>query len=80
MGSPLLLLWLARWVGGAVVVHRPVLQRSTSGRSCHILPLLGFLMGTDCIVHDGDIADKLWKCPSRVEHHALLQLGGETDH
>jgi hypothetical protein len=52
----------------------------TSGQSCHNLPLLGFLMGTDCIVHDYDIADKLWKCPSSVEHHALLQLGGETDH
>jgi hypothetical protein len=37
-------------------------------------------MGADCIVHDDDIADKLCKHPSRVERHALLQLGGETDH
>jgi hypothetical protein len=73
-GSPLLLLtlvlmlvWLARWVGGAVVVHHPVHQGSTCGWSCHSIPLLGFLMGVDCIVCDDDIAHELWKCPSSVE-------------
>jgi hypothetical protein len=86
-GSPLLwptlvlvLLRLSGWIGGAVVVHCPVLQRSTTGWSCHNLSLLGFLVGADCIVYDHDIADELWKCPSSVERHALLQLGGETDH
>jgi hypothetical protein len=39
-----------------------------------------FLVSTDCIICDHDIADELWKCPSSVERHALLQLGGETDH
>jgi hypothetical protein len=73
------LLWLSGWVGGAVVVHRSVLRRSTTGRSYHNLPLLGFLVSTDSIVHDDDIADKLWECPSRVKRHALLQLGGEID-
>jgi hypothetical protein len=87
VGSPLLrmtlvlmLLWLSGWVGGAMMVHRPVLQMSTTGWSCHNLPLLGFLVDVDCIVHDHDIANELWKCPSSVEHHVLLQLGGETDH
>jgi hypothetical protein len=37
-------------------------------------------VGADGIVCDHDIADELWKCPSNVERHALLQLGGETDH
>jgi hypothetical protein len=76
----LMLLRLARWVGGAVVVHRLVLQGSTSGWSCHNLPLLGFLVSTDCIIHDNDIASNLWEYPSCVERHALLQLGGETDY
>jgi hypothetical protein len=78
-GSPLLLwtlmlvlLRLSRWVGGAVVVHHPVLQRSTTGWSSHSLALLGFLVGVDGIVHDHDIAHKLWKCPSSVERHVLL--------
>jgi hypothetical protein len=78
-GSPLLLqtlmlvlLRLSRWVGGAVVVHRPVLRRSTTGWSSHNLPLLGFLVGADGIICDHDIADELWKCPSSVECHALL--------
>jgi hypothetical protein len=55
----LMLLWLARWVGGAVVVHHLVLRRSTTGRSCHNLSLLGFLVSVDCIVCDDDIANKL---------------------
>jgi hypothetical protein len=67
VGSPLLLLltlvlvllWLSGWVGEAVVVHRPVLQGSTFGQSCHSLPLLGFLMNADCIIRDDDIANKL---------------------
>jgi hypothetical protein len=63
-----------------VVVHHPILRRSTFGRSCHNLPLLDFLVGTDCIVRDHDIAYKLWKHPSSVECHTLLQLGGEIDH
>jgi hypothetical protein len=67
-----MLLHLVRWVGGAVVVHHLVLRGSTSGRSCHNLPLLGFLVGVDRIVYDDDIADKLGKCPSRVERDALL--------
>jgi hypothetical protein len=58
----LLLLRLSGWVGEAVVVHHPVLRRSTTGWSCHSLPLLGFLVGADGIIHDHDIADKLWKC------------------
>jgi hypothetical protein len=62
------------------VIHHPVLQRSTTGWSCHSLPLLGFLVGAECIVCDHDITDKLGKCSSSVECHALLQLGGETDH
>jgi hypothetical protein len=53
---------------------------STTGWSCHNLPLLGFLVGADCIIHDHDIADELWKRPFSVERHALLQLGGETNH
>jgi hypothetical protein len=63
---------LLRWVDGAMVVHRPVLQGSTTGQSNHNLPLLGFLVGADCIIHNHDIADELWKCPSSVERHALL--------
>jgi hypothetical protein len=68
----LVLLWLSGWVGETMVVHRPILRRSTTGWSSHNLPLLGFLVSADCIVRDHDIADKLWKCPSSVEHHALL--------
>jgi hypothetical protein len=68
------------WVGGGVVVHYVVLRRSTIGWSCDNLPLLGFLVGADGIVRNHDIADKLWKFSLGVEHHALLQLGGETDH
>jgi hypothetical protein len=78
-GSPLLLLTLvlvllrlSRWVGGVVVVHRPVLQRITTGWSSHNLHLLGFLVGMDGIVRDHDVADKLWTCPSSIERHALL--------
>jgi hypothetical protein len=37
----LMLLWLVRWVGRAVVVHRPVLWRSTTEQSYLNLPLLG---------------------------------------
>jgi hypothetical protein len=55
----LVLLWLAGWFGRAMVVHCPVLWRSTTGWSSHNLPLLGFLVGADCIVHDHDIANKL---------------------
>jgi hypothetical protein len=62
----------ARWIGGAMVVHRPVLRRSTTGWSGHNLPLLGFLVGADCIIHDHHITDELWKRPSSVERHALL--------
>jgi hypothetical protein len=68
----LVLLRLARWVGGAMVVHHPVLRGSTFRWSYHNLPLLDFLVGVDCIVRDDDIDDKLWKCPSSVERHALL--------
>jgi hypothetical protein len=76
-GSPLLLRTLmlvlvSRWIGEAMVVHHPVLQGSTPGRSSHNLPLLGFLVGTDGIIRDHDIADELWKCPSCVERRALL--------
>jgi hypothetical protein len=46
-------------VGGAVVVRRPIPGRTTAGRSCHNLPLLCFLVGTDRIVCYDDIADKL---------------------
>jgi hypothetical protein len=85
VGSPLLLWTLllvlgSRWICGAVVVHRPVLQRSTTGWSSHNLPPLGFLVGADVIVCDHDVTDELWKHPSSVERHALLYLGGETDH
>jgi hypothetical protein len=68
----LVLVQLLRWIGGAMVVHRPVIQGSTSGWSGHNLPLLGFLMCVDCIIRDHDIVDELWKCPSSDEHHALL--------
>jgi hypothetical protein len=61
------LVLLLRWVGGAVVVHHPILQRSTVGWSSHNLPLLRFLVGADGIVRDHDITHKLWKCPSSVE-------------
>jgi hypothetical protein len=76
----LLLVQWSRWIGGAVVVHHPVLWRSTTGWNSHNLPLLGFLVDTDGVVHDHDVADELWECPSHVEHHALLYLGGEIDH
>jgi hypothetical protein len=76
----LVLLQLSRWVGGTMVVHRPVLRRSTTGWSSHNLPLLSFLVGANGVVHDHDVADEFWKCPSSVERHALLYLGGETDH
>jgi hypothetical protein len=54
-----MLVLLSRWVGGAVVVHRLVLWRSTTGWSSLSLPLLGFPMGADGIVRDHDIAHKL---------------------
>jgi hypothetical protein len=44
----------------------------SSGRSCHSLALLGFLVGADHIIRDDDIANKLWKCFSSVDRHALL--------
>jgi hypothetical protein len=44
-----------------MVVHHPVPARSTARRSYHNLPLLCFLLGADCIIHDDDIADKLWE-------------------
>jgi hypothetical protein len=62
------------------VVHHLILWRSTTRWSCHNLPVLGFLVSADGIIHDHDIADKLRKYPSSVERHALLQLGGETNH
>jgi hypothetical protein len=68
------------WVGGAMVVHCPVLWRRTTRWSSHNLPLLGFLMCADCVVRDHNVADELCKSPSSVERHALLQLGGETEH
>jgi hypothetical protein len=55
----LVLVRLSRWVGGAVVVHRPVLRRSTARWSSHSLPLLGFLVGADGVVRDHHIADEL---------------------
>jgi hypothetical protein len=47
------------WIGGAVVVHRLVLRRSTTRWSRHNLPFLNFLVGADCIVCDHDVADEL---------------------
>jgi hypothetical protein len=49
-GSPLLLrmpllVLGSRWIGGVVVVHHPVLRRSTTGWSGHNFPLLDFLVG-----------------------------------
>jgi hypothetical protein len=76
----LVLLRLSGWVGGAMVVHRSVIGRSTTGWGIHNLPLLGFLVCVDCVVRDQDVANEFWKCPSSVEHHALLQLSGETEH
>jgi hypothetical protein len=61
VGSPLLLLimlWLARWVGRAMMVQHSVPQRGTSGRSFHSLPLLGFFVGADHIICDDDNAKK----------------------
>jgi hypothetical protein len=61
-GSPLLLLTmvlLLMLVSGAVVVHHPVLQRSTTGWSYHNLPLLGLLVGTERVIRDDNVADKL---------------------
>jgi hypothetical protein len=55
----LVLVLLSRWICGAMVVHHPVLWRSTTGWSSHNLPLLGFLMGADDIIRDHDIAHKL---------------------
>jgi hypothetical protein len=63
-----------------VVVHHLVLQRGTTAWSSNNLPLLGFLVCAHCVVRDHDVADEVWECPSSVECHALLQLGGETDH
>jgi hypothetical protein len=60
------------WIGGAVVVHRLVLQGSTTGSSSHNLSLLGFLVDADGIVRDHDVADELWKYPSSLERHVLL--------
>jgi hypothetical protein len=54
----LMLLLLVRWVGGAMMVHHSVPRGSTTGWSCHNLPLLCFLVGADRIVRNGDIADK----------------------
>jgi hypothetical protein len=68
----LVLLRLLGWVGGAVVVHRLILRRSTTGWSYHNLHLLGFHVGADGIIHDHNIADKLWKCSPDVECHAPL--------
>jgi hypothetical protein len=48
---------------GAVVVHHPVLRRSTIGRSCHSLPLLGYLVSMDCIVCGDGIADQPGNVP-----------------
>jgi hypothetical protein len=76
----LVLLRLSRWVGGTVVVHHPILRRSTTERSSHNLPLLGFLVGVDGVIHDHDVADELLKCPSSLERYVLLRLGGETYH
>jgi hypothetical protein len=53
-------------------VYHSVLRGSSSGRSCHSLALLVFLVGADHIIRDDDIANKLWKCFSSVDRHALL--------
>jgi hypothetical protein len=58
---------VGRWSRGG-----SIRRRSTTGWSSHNLPLLGFLVCADGIVCGHDIAHKLWKCPSRVERHALL--------
>jgi hypothetical protein len=55
----MLLVLASRWIGGAVVVHCPVLQSSTTGWSSHNLPLLGFLMGADGVIRDHHIADEI---------------------
>jgi hypothetical protein len=68
----LVLVQRLRWIGGVVVVHRLVLWGSTTRWSSHNLPLLCFPVGADCIVHDHDVADELWKCLSSVEHPVLL--------
>jgi hypothetical protein len=68
----LVLLRLSGWVGEAMVIYRLVLRRSTTGWSCHSLPLLRFLVGVDCILCDHDIADELLKYPCSVERHVLL--------
>jgi hypothetical protein len=55
----LVLVRLSRWIGGAVVVHRPVLRGSPTRWSSHSLPLLGFLVDVDCIIRDNDVIDEL---------------------
>jgi hypothetical protein len=63
--QPLLLMLVVllpmKWIVGTVVVHHPVPRRSTAGWSCHNLPLLCFLVGSDCIFCDDDITEKLWE-------------------
>jgi hypothetical protein len=46
-----------------VVVHHPILRRSTIRRSCHSLPILGYLVSMDCIICDDDIADQPGNVP-----------------
>jgi hypothetical protein len=53
-----LMLLLARRVSGAMMLHRPVPQGSTTGHSCYNLPLLCLLEGMNRIIRDDDIADK----------------------
>jgi hypothetical protein len=57
----MLVLMLERLVGGARMIHHPVLWRGTTGWSCHNLSLIALLMGVDPIIRDDDIADELWK-------------------
>jgi hypothetical protein len=65
-GNPLLLLALVLLllmtrVGGTMVVHHPVPERSIARRRYHNLPLLCFLVGADHLICDDDVTDKLWE-------------------
>jgi hypothetical protein len=57
----MLLVMLARRVGGAMMLHSSVPRESITGWNCHNLPLLCLLMDADHIVRDDDIADKFYK-------------------
>ena len=76
---PLLLLWRTMLLSGTLSVDQPVLG-SIPGWSCAPLPLLVFFVSAIGVISNNSVAHELWKSPTGIEGHAILELRSQAPH